>query len=384
MADQADLRHDPRSEVPLLGLRNFWYPATRSSAIRKNPIKIKLLGEEVALFRDAGKVYAMHDRCPHRGLALSEGKRFFPGTITCFYHGWTFDTKGDCVATLTSGPNIPLPADAKVKTYAVEEHNGIAWIFMGEDPPRPIEDDVPPELLTDKNIIYSQVEEWNCNWMPALENLMDTHDVLVHRTSLFYLLRKLPCWIGVSAIDLPDGRGIDFKLVKMGPLQDEYPKVGKWPRSLWWRRFKLDSPKDGDYPTSQLRMPGLVRIGLARLMTVRYAIPVDEHRMRAFLFSSRHAPGLQQITYRLYYHLWASWSLLKYFIGQDKTLFEKLDYGAPERLVAADIGVVKWRRMVTAWAKRETKIRSAIWADANVPVIAPKGHSEVKRVVEVH
>lgn len=60
----------------------------------------------------------------------------------------------------------------------------------------------------------------------------------------------------------------------------------------------------------------LPRLGLF----VRHMVPVDENHVRSFLFSSRHAPGLQAITYRLYYHLWASWSLLKYFIGQEAAL----------------------------------------------------------------
>ena len=112
--DGAAPRRDARAELPRLGLRGFWYPAAKSSRIRKKPIAVKLLGEELALFRDAGKAYALHNRCPHRGMPLSEGKRYFRGTLTCMYHGWTFDTQGECVAALNEGPASQMPGRVRV------------------------------------------------------------------------------------------------------------------------------------------------------------------------------------------------------------------------------------------------------------------------------
>lgn len=340
--------------MPRLGLRNFWYPAAKSSQVGRKPRAVKLLGEEIVLFRDAGKAYALHDRCPHRGMPLSAGKRHFPGTLSCLYHGWTFDTQGECVAALNEGPGSQLPGRVHVRAYPVEEVNGAIWVYMGENKPPPLRDRVPEELLDTRNIVHCQTEVWNCSWMPAVENLMDSHDVFVHRSSVFFLFRKLPCWMEVGASELPDGKGVDFKYTKMGPLQDTYPRVGRWPRHGWWRQAKINSPKPGEYPTTELRLPCLVRVGFASLMFVRYMVPVDENHVRAFLFTSRYAPGLGAITYRLYYHLWASWSLLKYFIGQDRVVFEKQDYSAPERLAGTDVGLVKWRRLVAARARQES------------------------------
>lgn len=70
-------------------------------------------------------------------------------------------------------------------------------------------------------------------------------------------------------------------------------------------------------------------------------VPIDEINVRAFLFDSRYATGLQAITHRLSYHLRASWSL-HYFIGQDTVVCDKQDYASAERLAAIDVGVVKW------------------------------------------
>ncbi|NIJ08751.1 nitrite reductase/ring-hydroxylating ferredoxin subunit [Sphingomonas vulcanisoli] len=342
-----------KAALPTLGLREFWYPALLSKKVGKKPVPIKMLGEEIAFFRDDGKVYALYNRCPHRGLPLSCGRREFPGTLTCLYHGWTFNTAGECVAALNEGPQSSIPGRVKVRSYPTAEINGVIFVYMGNKEPRPLEEDIPEELMTTSNIVHTHIEEWNCSWMPALENLQDSHDIFVHRRSLFYLFRKLPSWatVGVSLTD--DGRGVDIRYDKMGPAQAEYETVGKYPRQVWWRRFKINSPRPGQYPKTELRLPGVVRIGFSDLMYVRWAVPVDADHVRAFLFTSRHATGLNGFVYRLYYAFIASWIFLRFFIGQDKIVFEKQDYSAPERLSQTDTGVIRWRRLVAEAARQE-------------------------------
>ncbi|NIO07171.1 MAG: Rieske 2Fe-2S domain-containing protein, partial [Deltaproteobacteria bacterium] len=66
---------------------------------------VKVLGEDLVLFPGKdGKVAALMDRCPHRGTMLSRGRVLFPGTVSCGYHGWTFNESGDCVAAIVEGP----------------------------------------------------------------------------------------------------------------------------------------------------------------------------------------------------------------------------------------------------------------------------------------
>jgi len=93
-----------------MGYRNYWYPAIRAGKLGKKPLHIKLLGDDVVLFRNLETriAYAMADRCPHRRAPLSQGNIFFPGTLSCPYHGWTFNTDGDLVAVLTEGPDCPM------------------------------------------------------------------------------------------------------------------------------------------------------------------------------------------------------------------------------------------------------------------------------------
>ena len=62
-----------------------------------------------------------------------------PGTLTCAYHGWTFDTDGTLVAVLSERPDCPLVGSVGQQTYPLRENSGFVWIWMGEGQPVPLE-----------------------------------------------------------------------------------------------------------------------------------------------------------------------------------------------------------------------------------------------------
>src|SRR3954469_24263501 len=111
-----------RVGMPTLGFRNYWYPILMARDVGSRPKAVTLLGEQIVLFRDGGRVHALEDRCPHRGVRLSAGACQYPGsgTITCAYHGWTFDgATGALVAALVEGPDAGVVGKARVKAYPV-------------------------------------------------------------------------------------------------------------------------------------------------------------------------------------------------------------------------------------------------------------------------
>lgn len=71
----------PRYDAAELGFENYWYPVMFSRTLRKRPIGLTLFGERIMFFRDRGRAYALHDRCPHRGIKLSIGRQEFPGSF---------------------------------------------------------------------------------------------------------------------------------------------------------------------------------------------------------------------------------------------------------------------------------------------------------------
>jgi len=183
---RAGTTRGPRYEAAALGFRHYWYPGVLSRHLDKKPVAIKLLGENLVFFRAHGRAYALHDLCAHRGMPLSFGACLAEGTVTCGYHGWTYDVAtGTCVAVLTDGTDSPIIGKQSVKSYPVEERSGIVFVYMGDGNPPPIEDDVPEEVLRSDWTQQVVVAIWHCNWRAAVENGYDAgHAPYVHRNSL--------------------------------------------------------------------------------------------------------------------------------------------------------------------------------------------------------
>ena len=87
---------------------------------------------ELVVWRDnSGKVHVWEDRCPHRGMRLSFG--FVRGDhIACLYHGWQFDTGGQC-RHIPAHPDLEVPQTIKVPIYRAEEKLGIVWATTASD-----------------------------------------------------------------------------------------------------------------------------------------------------------------------------------------------------------------------------------------------------------
>ena len=146
--DQDDPGEFPyrRYGIPKLGFENYWYPIILASELRRTPKAVRLLGRDIVLFRDGGKMFALEDRCPHRGVKLSLGQCSYPGsgTISCPYRGWTFEgASGHLVAALMEGPDAPIVRKVEIPTYPVQAHAGMIWLWLGSISPTKLADDVP-------------------------------------------------------------------------------------------------------------------------------------------------------------------------------------------------------------------------------------------------
>lgn len=110
-------------------MRNYWYVAGLSEDFGRSLTALKMLGDDVVIFRDtAGKAVALEDACPHRKLPLSRGK-LEGDTVVCGYHGLTFGGTGECVFAPTQLDNPPRRA--AVHAYPAEDRWGFLWLWMG-------------------------------------------------------------------------------------------------------------------------------------------------------------------------------------------------------------------------------------------------------------
>lgn len=117
-----------------------WYSAGWSHEVPGDrPLKRKILGKQMVLFRDAqGRAAAMDAMCPHRGADLGIGK-VVGGNLQCPFHGWQFDRSGQCVLIPSQRECLKIPKGAAVRTYPVVEQQDILWIWVDESAPGAIE-----------------------------------------------------------------------------------------------------------------------------------------------------------------------------------------------------------------------------------------------------
>ncbi|GAA5119384.1 Rieske 2Fe-2S domain-containing protein [Haloechinothrix salitolerans] len=179
-------------DIPFLGLREYWYPALKSGQLRHNESRpVTLLGDNIVLFRAAdGTARALENRCPHRSALLSLGQvgAYEAGTITCRYHGMTFDGEGSCVAYLADGPDSPAIGKVRARSYPVEEHAGIIWVYMGHNQPSSLLDSQPHarSVLGQRSLIVQHME-LPFSHLNMLDNATDlTHVGCLHRTCLLF------------------------------------------------------------------------------------------------------------------------------------------------------------------------------------------------------
>lgn len=78
----------------------------------------------IALFRTGDdEVFALLDRCPHRGGQLSQGM-VCGSRVTCPMHGWTVD--------LATGRAV-APDQGAVRTFPVRIDDGMVLLQVGEE-----------------------------------------------------------------------------------------------------------------------------------------------------------------------------------------------------------------------------------------------------------
>ena len=166
--------------------RRYWHPVFLSSEVGKNPIPLKILGEELVLFRATnGELGLVHKHCPHRNASLVFGKCENKG-IRCCYHGLLFAPDGEILETPGEEENSESARNIRERlrlgAYPVIEFNGLIFSYMGppnEMPEFPIYDSFSIPGITTRPY---QID-YNCNWLQILDAIMDPiHTSFLHST----------------------------------------------------------------------------------------------------------------------------------------------------------------------------------------------------------
>jgi phenylpropionate dioxygenase-like ring-hydroxylating dioxygenase large terminal subunit len=333
---------------------NFWYPTIFSSELQDAPIKVRILKQDLVVFRDsAGQAHCLSDTCTHRGGSLSQGK-INGDCVQCPYHGWEFAGDG-CVKRIPSlGPDPKIPARTRIDAYPVEERYGIVFAFLGDLP----EEERPPIM----DIPTWGKEGWResflqydvaINYERSMENGLDpAHNEFVHPTHGF------------------SGENAEYKVNALRMVNEEDP----WGFGFF-SKFKSPKAKDSTMAkfkqASDDREAGSGNSGPNHLWTIirfsetaefgqyMYEAPVDEEHTRIFLINMRNIMIEPEKDKDINARNWT-------IIQQDiKVLTELHPVITPptntkEFMMPADKVILMYREMLKEWDARGWRLDTAL------------------------
>ncbi len=231
-------------------LRHYWHPVAlldefdpaQNPHMAVRPVKaVRLLGQDLVLWRDAAGTFSLMDRdCPHRGADLAYGRHEGDG-LRCPFHGWKFDVTGQCVETPAEPAGSTLCKKVRQRSYPVQVRSGAVLAWLGPEgttpPPLPgLDCFVAPDSHT---FVFKGL--WHCNWLQSFEVGIDpAHASYLHR---FFFDESLD-----------DSYGKQFRGASAGDVAGE-----RWPMTRVMREF--GQPDISYEPTTHgLRLTALRRM----------------------------------------------------------------------------------------------------------------------------
>ena len=156
-------------------LRRYWHPIAGTAEMERQPtMPVRLMGEDLVLYRDLSGAYGLLDRhCCHRRADLSFGYVEQDG-LRCSYHGWLYDSRGACIEQPfedTADPESRFKDKIRIKSYPVEEKAGVLWAYLGPEP-APLVPTWEPFTWANgfRQVVLAEIP---CNWFQCQENSID-------------------------------------------------------------------------------------------------------------------------------------------------------------------------------------------------------------------
>lgn len=373
-------RADQRSYAPYLkaawGFKNHWYPAVFSQELPEGAVKgIKICGMPILLRRVNGKVYAILDRCLHRGVKLSHRPTCLTDeTITCWFHGYSFNLSDGKLMSIVASPDDEIIGKYNLQTFPVEEFRGIIFVFVGDEgysPVPPLADDLPVRPsrdqkfsaahLLDEDAVFMGIRQTvRANWRLAAETGIDPGHVLVHKDNfiVYALAGKRPQQLGYrpvtdDAVLIFDGDGPKGMMNQYGV--DKYVPVTEN------KALNIVSPtgKDFDYVGSRtsIYLPGVLMVenfpepGVCHF---EWYVPIDDETHEYWRGTAANCPD--EASFRAFETRFKSFYeplALRDFNGADVDSSEQMqeiyaDGGWDEEVLCElDAAVIAWRKLAS-------------------------------------
>ncbi len=174
--------------------RRYWLPVGLSSDVKpgSKPRQVKLLGEDLVLFRDnKGRPGLLGLHCSHRLTSLAYG-RVEDGGIRCPFHGWLYDIGGRCLEQ----PAEPEPFTDRIRhlAYPCEELGGLMFAYLGPPEKKPL---LPryEVLVREDGTRKADYYFINSNYLQNIEGADSVHPAYLHVNNwskVKHMLASLP------------------------------------------------------------------------------------------------------------------------------------------------------------------------------------------------
>ena len=284
--------------------KSWLYVGHESELKKPNSFKTRTLaGRPIIFTRDhTGQIRVWLNSCPHRGAMLCRDRAGNARFMTCFYHGWSFNTAGEQVSMpgdQAYGENFDRPGLAKPPR--VDSYRGFVFASFDADIV-PLEDYLAGakeylDLIADQSEVGMEViegtHEYSCkaNWKLLVENSVDGyHAMSTHQRYFEMVLAARGDKVDISlvgkerSIDLGNGHAV----VAAPPGSDELlgrplSEAGRAERAA---RYASIAAKHGDAWAERLRgsrnlviFPNLIVIDLVMGVLIRKIDPITPDYM---------------------------------------------------------------------------------------------------------
>ena len=244
--------------------RRFWLPVHVSGDLKDLPVAIRILGEDLVVFRDrSGRIGLLELHCSHRGTSL-EFAQIEERGIRCCYHAWCYDVDGKILDT----PGEPAGSTLKERlyhgAYPTLEYRGLVFAYMGppdKKPPFPMYDVF---TLPGYKTVAGVQHRLPCNWLQTSENSMDP----VH----LYYLHTLPGNEGFTG-DLAQVPELDYMETPVGMVHIDTRRFGEY---VWVSLNDYILPCINQGPELLSEIGDRPAFNRAPWMTW-WTVPVDDH-----------------------------------------------------------------------------------------------------------
>ncbi len=323
-------------------MRRYWQPIAASAEVQDVPRKVRVLGEELVLFRDRnGRAGLLYPRCMHRGTSLFYG-RIEPDGIRCCYHGWLFDVEGRCLDQPCEPDGGRHRENARQPWYPVEERYGLVFAYLGPPQKKPVlprydilENVGPDEELQSRVGGFGATGDDSLSvvpysWLQMNDNIMDPfHVQVLHSTfsgAQFHPKFALMPKVDFFAID----HGVCYSAIRQLESGEEMDRISSWLM-----------PNIMSVPDIQFRA--------GSSSNVAWVVPVDDSTY-VMAFVMRVPKGTQWPGLRINGKLWGEMDEAEHqrFPGDFEAQAGQgpISLHSEEHLVTSDRGVMMQRRIL--------------------------------------